>query len=279
MTIDMNKLLAFIDVNKKKGNTEKKKDGPKIQYWRPPVGETQVRWLPCEDNGYPAFVLYYYDNEDFYGQRRFLCPFQYEKDDPIKTFIDEKMSGKRLSKEEFVKMMRISPKPSFVIPILVRGEESKGVQYWELNADKFKKLCMKTFANIDYRDEPITDIKTGRDILVVCSETDKFFRGKRSTEWDATVRVKQTKLANTNEESNAIVSKIENPRELLKVYLKNDEAIRAILENALSGGADTAGELGTERGASSSKKTVSKEDHDATEKALDSAFGDDDDVF
>lgn len=274
---DMNQFVNFLN-GKKAQEKEKKEEREKLRFFKPIVGEVNVRWLPgvLSDNGAPAFCVWYYDNQEVFGERRAVAPFQFGQEDPIKEYIEKKRQ-ERLSKEEFISIVKISPKPSWYIPILIRGKESDGAYLWELNDKRFKEVAMLTIAHPDWQDDLITDPQTGRDIMVQGKLGDKVWQGKRLTEWNVSARGRASKLAPTQQEIDTILASIQDPVEYNKTYLRKPEFYEGILTTALSyfsNGGRHVEESGTSRGGSQPKTSSEERVRDSVDDALDAAFSD-----
>ncbi len=275
---DMNNFVNFLNGKKKASGGGDRKEIEKIRYFKPIVGELNVRWLfhpSFKDSEIPAFVIYYYDNPQIFGERRAVAPFQFGKEDPIAEYVEKKRgSGKRLSEDEFKQVCRLMPKASYLIPVLVREEGSNLAQIWELNDKRFKDTALVTIAHPDYQDDLILDPVKGRDILIKGTLSDKVFQGKRTIAWTPTVRGKATKLAPTEKEAQAVIESIQDPRAVAEQYLKKPEFYHDILGTALSffqNGGLTAGAEGTQRGGATEQRATESEKN-TIESALDSAF-------
>lgn len=289
---DMNKFANFL--NGKKGKAEGSEERPaieKIRFFKVALGETYIRWLPyVSDDGFPAFCVWFYDNQEIFKERRVVAPFQFGQEDPIAEYVEQRRSSGRLSQEEFKQVMKLTPKPSWFIPLVVRGKESEGAFLWEVNDKKFKELALDTIANPEYREfAPIFDAAEGRDLLINAkvaknpNGTDKIFMGKKVTEWSPTVRVKASKLAKTQEEMDSLIASIQNPVEYNKQWVRKPEFYQNLLTTALafySNGDSHEGPGGNGISRGVERTRAPEGSRDAVESALDSAFDEDgDDVF
>lgn len=129
--------------------------------WRPPEDrEAVVRLLSFQsEDGLPFKEMAFYYNIG--NNRGLLAPFQFSKPDPIQELITKLREDG--SKDSYELAKKLYPKTRYYAPIIVRGEEDKGVQIWG-----FGKQLYQAFLNVmldeDYGD--ITDPTTGRDVKV-----------------------------------------------------------------------------------------------------------------
>jgi hypothetical protein len=196
--------------------------------WRPVEGEEHtVRLLSFPNNdGQPFKERWFYYNIG--TNRGLLAPYQFGDPDPIQDLITKlREEG---TKESYELAKKLYPKMRTYAPVIVRGEEDKGVQIWG-----FGKMVYQTLLGLmldeDYGD--ITDLVDGRDIKVVCSKQP----GKRWAMTEVRPRGKQTKLSDDNNQVKTWVSEIpdldemyqcKTSDELTKIindWLNDDEAL------------------------------------------------------
>ena len=133
--------------------------------WRPEEGEeATVRILAFPDNdGQPFKERWFYYNIG--NNPGLLAPYQFGKPDPIQELINKLRDD--TSKESYELAKKLYPKMRSYAPVVVRGEEEKGVRIWS-----FGKLVYQSLLNImldeDYGD--ITDPTDGRDVKVICTK-------------------------------------------------------------------------------------------------------------
>ena len=181
----------------------------KNNFWRPPVGEKSVaRIVPYKHNkDFPFSELYFYFG---IGKPRMIALSNFSESDPILEFATTlKKSG---DKENMELAKKLYPKLRVFAPVVVRGEEDKGVRFYEFGKMVYQEL-LGVMADEDYGD--ITAISNGRDVtveVIPAAETGKMFN-------TTTVRVKpnQTPLA---EDAKVVESLLENQKELIKLFKK-----------------------------------------------------------
>ena len=122
MALDMKKMKAKYTALQNRGRG----GGNKSMWFRPQDGEQVIRIVPTADGDpFKEFWLHYGvgKNPAFLSLKR-----NYGQDDPIDNFVRALYNE---GDEESVKMAKsISAKQRFFSPVLVRGEEDKGVRIW-----------------------------------------------------------------------------------------------------------------------------------------------------
>jgi hypothetical protein len=162
--------------------------------WRPTEGEEHtVRLLSFPDNdGQPFKELWFYYNIG--KERGLLSPHQFGDLDPIQELITKlREEG---SKESYELAKKLYPKMRTYAPVIVRGEEDKGVQIWGFGKMVYQAL-LGLMLDEDYGD--ITDPTSGRDVKVVCSKQP----GKMWAMTEVRPRGKQSKLATSDTQAKA----------------------------------------------------------------------------
>ena len=205
--MDLNEIknrLAKLN-NKGGGSSSNFKDN----FWRPPVGEkSQIRIVPYKHNkDYPFSELYFYFG---IGKPRMIALTNFDEADPIMEFaLQLRKSGSEDNKELAKKLF---PKMRTFAPVIVRGEEDKGVRFYEFGKMVYQEL-LGVMADEDYGD--ITDIQEGRDItveVISAKETGKMFN-------TTTIRVKpkQTPMIDDAKQAESF---LENQKEIVSLFKK-----------------------------------------------------------
>lgn len=134
--------------------------------WKPPVGKSQVRIVPYAFEKDNPFIEMYFHYE--IGKRTMVSPTSYGRPDPILEFAEKlKRSG---NKDDFKLGKKIEPKFRCFAPVIVRGEEDKGVKFWSFGKQIYQEL-LSVISDPDYGD--ITDLMGGRDLTVEHIAADK----------------------------------------------------------------------------------------------------------
>ncbi len=238
--------------------------------WRPEEGkEYTVRLLSFPDNeGQPFKELWFYYNVG--NNPGLLAPHQFGKADPIQDLINKlRAEG---SKESYELAKKLYPKMRAYAPVIVRGEEDKGVRIWS-----FGKTVLQDIYNImldeDYGD--ITDALEGRDVRVICSKPP----GKQYADTKVSPRAKTSKL---NEDQKKAKEWMTNVPDLLELYpLKSETELENIVNAWLNGdqgspesSASSSENEGQSRGGRSQPSKPESDDVGAKYKSLDDAFAD-----
>jgi len=233
--------------------------------WRPQEGEeATVRVLSFPDNdGQPFQERWFYYNIG--NNPGLLAPYQFGKPDPIQELINKLRDDG--SKESYELAKKLYPKMRCYAPVVVRGEEDRGVRLWSFGKTVYQSL-LNIMLDEDYGD--ITDPKEGRDVKVVCTKPP----GRMWATTEVRPRGKQTPLA----EAKQAKEWMDNIPSLDDLYtLKSYEELEKIVNDWLSGDdSDNDDDFGTARGGASNTNT--SETDSTTEakkyKSLDDAFAD-----
>ena len=205
--MDLSKIKSRLDRLNNPG--QGKSSEFKANFWRAPVGEkSQIRLVPYKHNkDFPFSELYFYFG---IGKPRMIALSNFEESDPILEFASQ--LRKTGEKENVDLSKKLWPKLRIFAPVVVRGEEDKGVRFWEFGKMVYQEL-LGVMSDEDYGD--ITDISKGRDInveVIPAKETGKMFN-------TTTVRVKPNQTALV-EDAKTVKSLLENQKELIKLFKK-----------------------------------------------------------
>ena len=140
------------------GNEKEKVDYEKI-FWRPTNGKHIVRIVPSVYSPeFPFKELKFHYN---IGRFPMIALSNFGKQDPIEEFVKE--LRKTSDKENWSLSGKLSPKTRIFAPVIVRGEEDKGVRLWSFGTNIYKALLALA------EDEDIgdyTDVINGYDMVV-----------------------------------------------------------------------------------------------------------------
>lgn len=153
-----------LDINalKNKLNSFKRTGGDRdTSIWKPKEGKTVIRIVPWKDNPENPFIELYFH---YLGSKTYLSPLSQGNRDPIAEFADALRSDQsRDPKERYAEARPFMPKLRTYVPVIVRGEEDKGVRFYSFGKTVYQEL-LSYISDPDYGD--ITDTKTGRDVVV-----------------------------------------------------------------------------------------------------------------
>ena len=150
-----------LDFIKKKLDTLKGKNNGK--FWKPEDGEQRVRIVPYKYNKNNPFVelKFYYYRQANGTTKTFLSPSINGNPDPVLEFCEKlRATG---TKENWILSKGYEPKLRTYVPVIVRGEEDKGVRYWGFGKQVYESILEK-MAHEDIGD--VTDLVEGNDLIV-----------------------------------------------------------------------------------------------------------------
>ena len=251
-----------------------------IQLWKPQLGEHKVRCLPWKNapDGQPFMERWFYYIGENVG---ILTPHQFGKPDPINDLIRKLYSSGKPDDRNLAK--KLQPKMRCYAPVIVRGEEDKGVQVWA-----FGKIVYQRMLGF-FLDEEVGDILSpteGFDLKILISKPP----GKQFNDTVVDPARRPTKLHEDSKQMETWSNSIPNLDDMYR--LKSTQEIETVLNNWLNGGvaeetttfsttrgaapSDALDELVAEvKSAAPSKKTKKVDDNESTKKqSLDDAFAD-----
>lgn len=217
-----------------------------VQLWKPGVGTYIVRAIPWPtallEDGMPFIERWQY----YLGKECFLSPKQFGKPDPIDEFLKKLWSSKTPEDREQAKEM--SAKMKAYVPIIVRGEEAKGVQVWAMT--KTVNSRMLGF----FVDEWVGDIThpvKGRDLRVTVKQVPgKSYKGKPTLDTEVDPAPTAQPLTAwpgvTEEQVTKWLASTPNIDDMWKP--RTTKEIEAILTKYLEGDAEVSHEGGVTRG-------------------------------
>ncbi len=143
----------------KGGGSKKNKIDYSTIYWKPKSGKHVVRIVPSKfDKDYPFREVFFH-----YGLTRapIMALNNFGEKDPVQEFASKLYKEDDKESKDMAK--KLFPKMRIFAPVLVRGEEEKGVRLWEFGKQVYQELLSMA------EDEDIgdfTDLLEGRDMLV-----------------------------------------------------------------------------------------------------------------
>jgi hypothetical protein len=148
-----------------KGGNQKNNDKA-LKFWKPPVGKSVVRFVPSKVNPENPFQEVYFHYG--IGKRTIISPMNFGEKDPIVEFTKELRKTKEPENWKLAK--KLEPKMRVFSPVIVRGEEDKGVRMWEFGKEVYQSL-LSLAADEDIGD--FTDVLEGRDIKIETTGPDQ----------------------------------------------------------------------------------------------------------
>lgn len=158
MGMDLNAIKSRLSAMNTEGQKREKVD-PEKTFWRPTTGKHQIRIVPSAyDPNYPFKEMFFHYG---IGKYPMLALSNFGEQDPIVDFVTEL---KKTSDSDNWKMAgKLTPKMRVFAPVVVRGEEDKGVRLWGFGKNIYKELLALA------EDEDIgdyTDVTNGFDLIV-----------------------------------------------------------------------------------------------------------------
>jgi len=129
-------------------------------FWRPTVGKQQIRIVPSAFNSANPFT----ELKFYYGitNKVMISPLNFGDKDPIALFAGKLREGE-YNKENYVLAKKLDAKNRTFVPVVIRGEEDKGVRLWQFGKQVYEELLALA---VDDEIGDYTDIVNGRDITV-----------------------------------------------------------------------------------------------------------------
>jgi hypothetical protein len=164
-------------------NPRGKKEELSQDFWKPGVGKHQIRIVPSKYDKQNPFKELYFHYE--VGGKTMISPINFGEKDPILEFAQ----GLRKT-GDWQSAKKLEPRMRIFAPVLVRGEEEKGVRLWGFGKQIYMDL-LKFSEDEDIGD--YTDPVEGRDIIVEVE--DKVNTGLSFNTPKARVSVKSTPIS------------------------------------------------------------------------------------
>jgi hypothetical protein len=247
--MDINSIKSKLSALQKNPKTTTKKE--KIDFkkfiWKPSSeGKTQIRFVTSKFNKeYPfkeVFIHYGYSKFPIYALTN------WGEKDPIVEFVKE--LRKTNDKENWSLAKKLEPKMRVFAPIVVRGEEDKGVRLWEFGKEIYMQL-LGIAEDEDYGD--YTDIAEGRDFTIDTVIGD--IAGRQGLKSSIRIKPKTSPLSTNKDEVELWLN--EQP-DILEIQFKYTfDKLKEILQNYLDPSAEEEIEETAEETDEESKDEVS----------------------
>ena len=257
--MDLNEIKNRLAKLNNKGGGSTSSSDFKANFWKPPVGEkSQIRIVPYKHNkDFPFSELYFYFG---IGKPRMIALSNFDESDPILEFASQLRKTGNDENKELAK--KLFPKMRTFAPVIVRGEEDKGVRLWGFGKTAYKEL-LNLVLNPDYGD--ITDAVSGRDIAVTFKTAEETGKSFPST----SIRVKPNQTPIT-EDASTLEALTENQKNITDIYQEQSyDDLTQALNDYLNGGSNTEEEKKEEVSATAA---ASSYDSKKTSDAFDDLF-------
>ena len=207
--MDLSMLKQKLDTLQQKTPAGGAKRDYSLTFWRPTVGKQQIRIVPSAFNSNNPFT----ELKFYYGitNKVMLSPETWGEKDPIALFASK--LREEYSKENYLLAKKLDAKTRIFAPVIVRGEEDKGVRLWQ-----FGKLIYEELLSLAVDDEigDYTDIVSGRDLTIETVGPES--TGTQYNKSSVRVRLKETPLSGDAELVDKWISDQPNPTKEFKQF-------------------------------------------------------------
>lgn len=254
--MDLSAIKAKLDALNNNNQQKEKTDYSEI-FWKPEIGKHTVRMVPSMfDPAYPFKELKFHYG---IGKYPMIALSNFGKQDPIEEFVKE--LRKTNDKDNWSLSGKLNPKTRIFAPIVVRGEEDKGVRLWGFGVTIYKALLALA------EDEDVgdyTDVINGWDLVVEQAQ------GNPYPTTSVRIKPKQSPLSDNNDLVEKWLKDQPNPVEAFTQY--DYEFVKKQLQNylnpnaeeeapaALPGGRDVEAPITTSNSFTLETASVGKQD-------------------
>jgi hypothetical protein len=196
-----------------------------VQLWKPTIGEHKIRCLPWKNapDGQPFMERWFY----YIGENAgILAPNQFGKPDPINDLIRKLYSSGKPDDRLLAK--KLQPKMRCYAPVVVRGQEDKGVMVWSFGKIVYQRM-LGFFIDEEVGD--VLDPQEGFDLKVTLSQAP----GKQFMDTMVDPARRPTKLHDDAKQVESWLTAVPNIDDMYR--LKSTQEIETVLNNWLNGGA------------------------------------------
>ena len=223
--MDLNKIKSRLDnLNQASKPKQTEKKDYTLVYWKPKAeGKYQIRFVPSKinkDNPFQEIFMHY-----GVGKYPIVALTNWGEDDPIVEF--SKKLRKSSDSENWRLAKQLDPKMRVFAPVIVRGEEDKGVRLFEFSKTIYMEL-LSIADDEDYGD--FTDINQGFDFVVTATKV----QDRPGFGLSVRPKPKQTPLSS---DASQIQTWLENQPILLEErYKYTYDKLKEELQNFIAGG-------------------------------------------
>lgn len=159
--MNLDAIKKKLESMQKTSNGGSNNNSSNVKRFKPTIGKQTVRVVPFKFNKEFPFteMKFYYG----IGSKKVIAsPLNWGEKDPIAEFAKQ-LRGTN-DKENWRLAKKLDPKTRIYAPVIVRGEESEGVQLWEFGKEIYEAF-LQMAADEEVGD--FSDIMSGRDIKLV----------------------------------------------------------------------------------------------------------------
>jgi hypothetical protein len=210
---------------KQKGEKKEKID-MSLYVWKPKTeGKHQIRFVPSPNDFKENEINPFKEVFLHYGIGRFpiYALTNWDEKDPIVEFASKLKTGD-FDKDSWKLAGKLEPKLRVFAPIIVRGEEDKGVRLWEINKENYQML-LSIAEDEDYGD--YTDVAEGRDFTVTATPAE--LNGTKYLKCTFQIKPKPSPLSTDAKLVKKWLAEQPNILDLQLSYKKTFEELKTIL--------------------------------------------------
>ena len=247
--MDLNKIKSRLDnLNQASKPKQTEKKDYTLVYWKPKAeGKYQIRFVPSKinkDNPFQEIFMHY-----GVGKYPIVALTNWGEDDPIVEF--SKKLRKSSESENWRLAKQLDPKMRVFAPVIVRGEEDKGVRLFEFSKTIYMEL-LSIADDEDYGD--FTDINQGFDFVVNATKV----QDRPGFALSVRPKPKQTPLSS---DASQITTWLENQPILLEErYKYTYDKLKEELQNFISGGEEKEDDIISEPASGFEDDSPAKEE-------------------
>ena len=247
--MDLNKIKSRLDnLNQASKPKQTEKKDYTLVYWKPKEeGKYQIRFVPSKinkDNPFQEVFMHY-----GVGKYPIVALTNWGEDDPIVDFT--KKLRKSSESENWRLAKQLDPKMRVFAPVIVRGEEDKGVRLFEFSKTIYMEL-LSIADDEDYGD--FTDINQGFDFVVNATKV----QDRPGFALSVRPKPKQTPLSS---DASQITTWLENQPILLEErYKYTYDKLKEELQNFISGGEEKEDDIISEPAVAFESEAPAKEE-------------------
>ena len=247
--MDLNKIKSRLDnLNQASKPKQTEKKDYTLVYWKPKAeGKYQIRFVPSKinkDNPFQEVFMHY-----GVGKYPIVALTNWGEDDPIVDFT--KKLRKSSESENWRLAKQLDPKMRVFAPVIVRGEEEKGVRLFEFSKTIYMEL-LSIADDEDYGD--FTDVAQGFDFVVNASKV----QDRPGFALSLRPKPRQTPLS---EDASQIQTWLDNQPNLLEEkYKYTYDKLKEELQNFISGGEEKEDDIISEPASGFEDDSPAKEE-------------------
>jgi hypothetical protein len=206
--MNLDAIKKKLESMQKTSNGGSNNNSSNVKRFKPTIGKQTVRVVPFKFNKEFPFteMKFYYG----IGSKKVIAsPLNWGEKDPIAEFAKQ-LRGTN-DKENWRLAKKLDPKTRIFAPVIVRGDESEGVQLWEFGKEIYEAF-LQMAADEEVGD--FSDIMSGRDIKLVTVGPES-----TGTAYNKTTIGPSMKTTSLSEDSKLIekwLEEQENPKDMYK---------------------------------------------------------------